>query len=135
MKKNLRVVQINGFRGLFLTLFIICCLIAGFVAFPALVSMNTWNYFAAKTGSFPTINIGEGLLLWAIVAFGAFVFSKKKFIVSFNSQQELTEDEVKEVLSKIKTQTLNPQLLLPKDFNKTSENTEDAEIHTDSKNN
>lgn len=135
MKKNLRVVQINGFRGLFLTLFIISCLIAGFIAFPAFLSMSLWNYLALRTGSFPLINFGEGILLWAIIAFSVFIFNKKRFIVSFNSQQELTEDEVKEVLSRIKQQTLNPPMLLPKDFNHPSEEKSDIEVHSDSKNN
>lgn len=135
MKKNLKVLQINGFRGLLLAFFIISCLIAGFIAFPAFLTMNIWNYFAVQAGTLLTINIGEGILLWAIITFSIFIFSKKKFIVSFNSQQELTEDEVKEVLSKIKKQTLNPHMLIPKDFNKTSDNKEETEVHTDSKNN
>lgn len=102
MKRNLRVVQINGFRGLILTLFIISCLIAGFIAFPSFLAMNIWNHLAIKTGSFPFINFYQGILLWAIVAFSIFIFSKRKFIVSFSSKQELTEDEVKNVVSRIK---------------------------------
>lgn len=102
MKRNLRVVQIKGFRGLFLTLFIISCLIAGFIAFPAFLSMNIWNHLAVKTGSFPSINFYGGVLLWAIIAFSIFMFSKRKFIVSFSSKQELTEDEVLDVVSRIK---------------------------------
>lgn len=102
MKRNLRIVQINGFRGLFITLFIISCLIAGFIAFPAFLAMNMWNHLAVKTGSFPVISFYGGVLLWAIVAFSIFVFSKRKFIVSFGSKQELTEDEVRDVVSKIK---------------------------------
>lgn len=107
MKKNLRVVQINGIRGLFLTLFIISCLIAGFIAFPALLTMNLWNYLASKTGSFPLINFYQGTLLWAIIAISTFMFSKKKFIVSFSSKQELNDDELKDVVSKIKGITEN----------------------------
>jgi len=118
MKKNMRVVQINGFRGIFLALFVVSCLIAGFVAFPAFVAMNGWNYLFGRTGSFPLINFGEGVLLWAIVAFGVFIFNKKKFIVSFNSQQELTDDEVQDVISKIKSQTPHSQILRPKDSSK-----------------
>lgn len=102
MKKNFKVVQINGFRGLFLTLFIVCCLIAGFIAFPAFLTMHVWNYFSFKTGSFPIINFNQGVLLWAIIAVAVYIFGKKKYIVSFNSQQELTDDEVNEVISRIK---------------------------------
>lgn len=102
MKRNLRVIQINGFRGLLLTIFIVSCLIAGFIAFPALLTMNAWNYFSLKTGSFPAITFYEGLLLWAIITFSIYLFNKKNFIVSFKAQEELTEKEVKEVISKIK---------------------------------
>lgn len=115
MKKNLKIVQINGFRGLFLTLFIISCLIAGFIAFPAFLTMNTWNYLALRTGSFPIINFNAGVLLWAIIAFSVYIFNKRKFIVSFNAKQELSEDEVKEVISRFKSQKLEHGLLLPKD--------------------
>lgn len=107
MKRNMRVLQINGFRGIFLALFIVSCLIVGFIAFPSFLAMNIWNYLASKTGSFPLITFGEGLLLWAIILVSAYIFNKRRFIVSFNAQQELTEDEVRQVLSRIKKQVIN----------------------------
>ena len=136
MKKKLRVVQIKGFRGLFLTFFIISCLISGFIAFPAFVSMNVWNYFSTKMGAFPSINFGQGVLLWAIIAFSFFVFNKRKLIVSFNSQQELSDDEVKEVISKIKSQVTNHGILLPKDVNLLTKKKEELkEISSEQKEN
>lgn len=105
MKKNLKVIQINGFRGLCLTLFIISCLIAGFIAFPALLTMNAWNYLSLKTGTFPSISFYEGILLWAIIAFSVYIFNKRKLIVSFNTQHELSDDEVKDVISRFKSQS------------------------------
>jgi len=127
MKKNLRVIQINGFRGLFLALFAVSCLIAGFIAFPTLLTMHIWNYLSATTGSFPLIGLGEAVLLWAIIIFSFFIFNKKKLIVSCNVQQELTNEEVKEVVEKIrlqknKLQSLPPQDLNLPNFNKLEEN-------------
>lgn len=104
MKRNLRVIKINGFRGIFLSLFIVSCIIAGFIVFPSFITMNMWNYLAVKTSSFPLIDINEAVLLWAIIVFSIFIFNKKKFIVSFNAKHELTEDEVREVVSKFKSQ-------------------------------
>lgn len=133
MKKNLRVVQINGFRGLFLTLFIVSCLIAGFIAFPAFLAMNLWNYLAIRTGSFSSINFVGGLLLWGIIAFSAFIFNKKKFIVSINSKQELSDAEVQEVLSKIKKHTIEPCNNFSNEINTRIENEEEIkEIQTTS---
>lgn len=122
MRRNIKVVQINGFRGLFIAMFVISCLIAGFIAFPAFLAMMAWNYIAIKTGSFNSINYAGGALLWGIIAFSIFIFNKKKFIVSFNAQQELSDEEVKEVISKIKSKTLNNSILIPKDFQNDNNN-------------
>lgn len=105
MKRNVRVIQINGFRGLLLAIFVVTCLIAGFVVFPAFLTMHIWNYLAITTESFPLINFFQGILLWAIIIFSIYLFNKKKFIVSFNSQQELTDDELKDVISRIKAKS------------------------------
>lgn len=102
MKKNMRVIQINGFRGLLFAFFIISCLVAGFIAFPAFLTMQTWNYLALKTGSFPALSFTGGALLWAIIALSIYLFNKRRLIVSFGAQQELSEDEIKNVISKIR---------------------------------
>ena len=65
MRRNARIIQINGFRGLLTALFIITCLAAGFIAFPGFVAMNIWNYFAGS--NVPQINLYQEILLWAII--------------------------------------------------------------------
>lgn len=135
MKKNVKIVQINGFRGLLLTIFIVSCLIAGFVVFPAFLTMNVWNYLAIKTGSFPAINVIGGILLWAIIAFSLYLFNNRKFIVAVNTQQELTDAEVKDVINKIKKQQLNSSIMLPKDVNVNPENGEQLSEVTKEHNN
>lgn len=117
MKKNFRVVQINGLRGIMIALFVISCLVAGFIVFPAFLTMNVWNYLSVTTASFPLINMYEGALLWAIIVFSTYIFTKRKFIVSFNSEKELTDEEVSQVVAKIKSHTLNNQILHAKDSN------------------
>lgn len=117
MRRNFRVLQINGFRGLLIAFFAISCLIAGFIAFPAFLLMNAWNYLSVATSSFPAIDFAEGLLLWAIIIFSILIFNKRKFIVSFNSQQALTEAEMSEIVAKIRAQTHNFHNTHPKDSN------------------
>ncbi|MBP7211611.1 hypothetical protein KBA27_02140 [bacterium] len=107
MKKNLHVIQINGIRGMLIAGFIISCLIAGFIAFPALVAMCGWNYISDFTSFIPKINFIGGLLLWGIVAMTIYITKKKKFIVSFRPEQELTEEELQKIVSKIKTQSIH----------------------------
>ena len=134
MKKNFKMVQIKGISGMFFTIFMTSCIISGFVAFPAFVSMNIFNFFSTKIGSFPPINFWQGVLLWAIVVFSSFVFNKRNFIVSFNAKQELSEDEVKDVISKIKSQALNHGILSPKDINISNEKKDDLkEISSEQK--
>lgn len=101
-KNNVRVIQINGLRGLMLAFFIISCLVAGFIAFPAFLTMHIWNYFLAKSVSLPMINFSQGVLLWAIIVISAFLFNKKRFIVSFSAEQELSDNQVQRIVSKVK---------------------------------
>lgn len=102
-RNNMRVIQINGFRGIVFALFIVSCLIAGFVAFPALLSMCLWNALSERVSSVPSISFVGGLLLWGILAVSFMILNKRRFIVSLNAPQELSEEELKKVLSKIQT--------------------------------
>lgn len=124
MKKNkLRVLQIRGFRGLLLTVFVLTCLIAGFIAFPGFVTMNIWNYFASQITSLQPLNFYGGTLLWAIVLMSIFITKKKNFAISFGAPQELTEGEVKEVISKIKSQNNPPSVTIANDVDKIQDET------------
>ena len=61
-KNNTKIIQIAGFRGLFMALFIGICLAAGFVVFPAKVAVYAWNYLALNYLSIPSINLFQGVL-------------------------------------------------------------------------
>ena len=87
MKRNAKIIQISGIKGLITALFVVTCLAAGFVAFPGFVAMNIWNHFAGS--SVPEINLYQGILLWAIVALVYFIANKQSFSVSFESPKEL----------------------------------------------
>ena len=39
MKRNTRIIQISGIRGLLMVIFAVTCLAAGFIGFPAIVAM------------------------------------------------------------------------------------------------
>lgn len=111
MKRRMRIIQINGVRGIFIMLFVVSCLIAGFIAFPGFLFMHAWNYLFEHSSAINKIGFAGGMLLWGITAVSCFLFSRKKFIVSFNAKQELSEPEIKEVVEKIKEQVLNSKIL------------------------
>lgn len=116
MKKNMRVIQINGLRGIFMAFFVVTCMAAGFIAFPAFLTMTVWNYFAENASSFPLLDFYEGLLLWTIIVFSFYVFNKRKFIVSFNAKQELSDSELKEVVEKIRKQAIKHPIFQSKEL-------------------
>ena len=78
MKKNLNIIQIKGFRGLLLAGFVICCLVAGFIAFPGWLGMQAWNYTSTYFSGMPAIGLIQGVLLWGIILTSYFVFRKEK---------------------------------------------------------
>ena len=103
MKRNTKIIQISGLKGLVTAIFVVVCLAAGFVAFPGLVAMSIWNHFA---GSFvPEINLYQGILLWAIVALIYFIANKQSFSVSFEAPKELNEEEMNVLMERIRMQS------------------------------
>lgn len=91
MNKNFRIIDVNGFRGFALFLFIVGCLACGFIAFPGYLSMLLWNAFAPSI-SLPEINLLQGILLWAIVAFMIYMFSNHKVVIVMQSRKKLFKD-------------------------------------------
>lgn len=98
MKK--KVIQINGLHGLLLTLFIIACLVAGFVCFPAMMCTHIWNYFASKILFINNISFCGGLLLWGIIALSFFILNKKNLVVSFSIPNNISKEELSELFKR-----------------------------------
>lgn len=105
MNKRTKIIQISGLKGLFMVVFIGSCLAAGFIAFPAFVSMYLWNLVSDYVSFVPAINIYQGVLLWGIVAISGFIINdRKKFIVAFKSPNELSDEEMKTLMERVKIQ-------------------------------
>lgn len=103
MKRKAKIIQISGIRGIITAIFIVTCLAAGFIAFPGLVAMNIWNYFAGI--NVPQINLYQGVLLWAIIALTCFIANKQTFAVSFGTPKELNEEELNALMERVKLQS------------------------------
>lgn len=98
----MKIIQIDGIRGLITAAFIGVCLFAGFVLFPGWVAMNLWNKYLVVPYLFPALNLLQGVLLWAIVAISYCIVSKKGLAVSFKNSPELSDDELKSIIQKAK---------------------------------
>ena len=105
MKKKLRVIQINGFRGLCFALAVVSCLFAGFVVFPGYVAMNIWNFISLKTMVVPTLGLLQGTLLWGIMVVSYMILKKRQVMICFKNPTELSDEELDEVMERIKMET------------------------------
>ncbi len=136
MRRNAKIIQINGFRGLLTALFIITCLGAGFIAFPGFVAMSIWNYFAGS--NVPQINLYQGILLWAIIFLTYFIATKQRVAVSFATPKELNEEELKTLMERVKMQSqarmINKMILKNLEENeKIPQDASDNEINKETK--
>lgn len=124
MRNKTRIIQISGFRGFLMAVFVVTCLAAGFVAFPSIVAMKAWN-FATNYIALPTIGIWQGVMLWAIVALTGFILNDKgRYLVSFSPDNKLSEAEMKKVLERVKRQA---QLKALDSLNEIKEETSEKE--------
>ncbi|MGN0017977.1 MAG: hypothetical protein ACI37S_02940 [Candidatus Gastranaerophilaceae bacterium] len=92
MNKHFRIIDVNGFRGLLLFCFIVICLLSGFLVFPGFLAMFLWNTFIPSLVALPTINLFQGILLWAIIAFAIYMFSNHRVVIIMQSRQKLYKD-------------------------------------------
>lgn len=141
MKKNLNVIQIKGIRGLIIAGLVVCCLAAGFIAFPGWVGMHIWNFVAAQVESIPAIGLFQGILLWGIIIAAYFTFRKEKVVVCMKTPQGLSEEELKAVFADVKKQAQEDPILQAmlkareaelKYKAQESEQQQDIDINTDS---
>lgn len=102
MNRNYKVIKINGFRGVFLALFIICCLLTGFVVFPGWVSMHSWNYCTSFFINIPKMNLQQGIILWTIIALSLYALNKNRFLVGFSSSPMLDDEQIKNIMNRVK---------------------------------
>jgi len=95
----MKIVQIDGIRGLMTAVFIGVCLFAGFVIFPGLVCMHLWNKFLAAAYMFPVLNVLQGVLLWTIAVISYSILFKNSLAVSFFETPELSDEDLEKIIS------------------------------------
>lgn len=106
MNKKINVIKINGFKGILLAVFIIGCLIAGFLIFPGWVCKNIWNFTAQYFSAMPSMTLLHGSILWVIVALSTYALNKGKLSISIGSSpvptyREYNEARINDILRQI----------------------------------
>lgn len=126
MKKNkLRVIQISGIRGILSAIFIVACLIAGFVGFPALMLNKLWNHIADISGVIPYINMFQGLILWGILAVSYLIINKKQRYLAVFEPKPRSPREIRDIIREIRAQSAALNKEAPQTIKSESEKTEE----------
>lgn len=102
MNKHGRIIEIRGFRGLLLAIFIFCCLVTGFTVFPGFIAMHAWNLLVPYINNMPQMQLIHGVMLWAICFLIWFAFNGRMPSLHFGCQAPMDEEEIKEFVEKIK---------------------------------
>lgn len=143
MRKNAKIIQISGLRGLIFIAFVAVCLVAGFVVFPGLVGMCLWNTFLTQYLNLPVINIFQGILLWSIVALIVYLSGSGRSVVQMKKAAQLNESEIRDLMDRIKTQSqasrINSMILRSEKYDETKksdlENKSDSTLNENKKEN
>ncbi|MBQ8886106.1 MAG: hypothetical protein IJY61_00200 [Candidatus Gastranaerophilales bacterium] len=110
MKKNFKVITINGVRGLFAAIFVVLGLIAGFIISPGWVCMQIWNKVFEDSLTLSSMNLFQGIMLWAIIALSLYALNNKRTLIGFGSYPTLSPDQIKDIMNRAKANELKNTL-------------------------
>ena len=85
MKRKVKVIEINGLRGLLVVFYAIVCAVAGFVLFPAWALMQLWNMLGTYVYNLPHMNLLHGFMLYAIAVLLYFATNSHKTCFGISS--------------------------------------------------
>lgn|SRR5574344_1119047 len=109
MNNKFKIIQINGLSGLILALFIVCCIVTGFIVFPAFLCMHAWNFIASYFYQIPRMELLHGTMLWLMIACIYFAQNSHKYKIQFGAQDYEDDEKMKEILNKIKEASIKKQ--------------------------
>lgn len=98
----MKIVQIDGVKGVITAVFMGACLFSGFVLCPGYAAMSLWNKYLVNLYMFPTLNLFQGVLLWGIAVITYCILSKKGFAISFKNTPELSDAELNSIIQRAK---------------------------------
>lgn len=107
MNKNFKVITINGVRGICVAIFVVLGLIAGFIISPGWACMQVWNKVFQDSVSLSTMNLFQGIMLWAIIALTLYALNNKRALIGFGSYPTLSPDQIKDIMNRAKVAELN----------------------------
>lgn len=107
MKRDFRVIQINGFKGLAIFIFIACCVVTGFIMFPSWLCKTVWNLLAVYVPHMPEMTMLTGGILWAIIALSYFAVTKPRIAIGLGNRPHISEAEIDMITNRLKNMDLS----------------------------
>ena len=109
MKRNYNIIKISGLKGVIFAIFIVGCLIAGFLTFPGWVCMHIWNFVAGLFSEMPEMNLLHGCIMWCIIALSVYALNQGNFSISVGGAPVSTpsEERIKEILRQVHEKNSN----------------------------
>jgi len=107
MKRDFKVIQINGFKGLIMFAFIACCVVTGFVMFPSWLCKTIWNFIAVYVPHMPEMTMITGGILWAIIALSYFAITKPRISIGLGNHPPMSEAEIDMITNRLKNMDLS----------------------------
>ena len=98
VKMIINLIKTYGFSWLVLVLFVVICVVAGYIVFPAIVLTHTWNFIVTAAKILHTINIFQGILLWGIIAITLYITTNEKFKLSYGEGRINYKNGVKQII-------------------------------------
>ncbi len=103
MNNKFKVIQVKGFSGLFLLIFLIGGLFCGFVLFPIWILMNGWNFIVDYTSQGPKIDLLQASLLWSILALTIYLTFKNSICINVQKHDNIKTEDIKTFIKAQKT--------------------------------
>ena len=86
MNRKIKVVEINGFKGMLVIAYAVICAVAGFVVFPAWMLMSLWNMLGTYVYHLPHMSLIHGFMLYAIFVLLYFATTSHKTCFGITSK-------------------------------------------------
>ena len=102
MNKNFKVITINGIRGMLAAFFVVCGLIAGFIISPGWLCMKLWNLISEYSSYSVSMNLFQGIILWAIIALSLYALNNKRALIGFGSYPGLSPEQIRDIMERTK---------------------------------
>lgn len=104
MNKHGGMIEIKGFRGICIFLFLVCCFLTGFCLFPGFFVMHAWNFAGNYIEELPQMNVLHGSMLWLALFLIGCVISGKKIGIGFACIDEGEDIVNSKIINELKSE-------------------------------